>query len=83
MDGKCWIRLTFVPDFKPVRSRVVPAGTATLFKVMLEQDALFLSASAAPVEPVKVHVALVSSVLTAGAAATRAAEDTAPRRVER
>jgi len=54
----------------------VPAGTATLFKVMVVHDALFLSASAAPVEPVKVQVALDSREDPAGAAAARAADET-------
>jgi hypothetical protein len=47
--------LTVVPLLSPVRSRVVPAGTATLFKVMVEQDFLFLMAFAAPLEPEKVQ----------------------------
>ena len=51
------LRLTLVPLFSPVRSRVVPAGTATEDKVMVVHEALDLIAEAAPVEPEKVHVA--------------------------
>ena len=77
--------LTVVPELSPVRSRVVPAGTATLFRVMVEQDFLLLMAFAAPLEPEKVREArgarreelrISASGAIAGAAFTAAA----PRR---
>ena len=49
--------LTVVPELRSVRSRVVPAGTATLCRVMVEQDFLFFMAFAAPLEPEKVQEA--------------------------
>jgi hypothetical protein len=49
--------LTVVPVFSPVRSRVVPAGTTTLLRVMVEQEVLLLMAAAAPVVPEKVQEA--------------------------
>lgn len=48
--------LTVVPLFSPVRSRVVPAGTATEDKTIVEQEVLDLMADAAPLEPEKVQV---------------------------
>lgn len=41
--------------FSPVRSRVVPAGTATFDRVIVEQDFLDLIADAAPFEPENVQ----------------------------
>lgn len=43
-------KVTVVPDFKPVRSRVVPAGTVMPLMTMLLQEALFLIAVAASVK---------------------------------
>lgn len=51
MDGS----LTVVPCFSPVRSRVVPAGTATEDRTMVEQEVLDFATAAAPVEPEKVQ----------------------------
>lgn len=51
-------RLTLVPEAKLVRSSVVPAGTAMLFKVMVLQDALDFATLAASV---KVQDALSAS----------------------
>jgi hypothetical protein len=50
-----------VPFFNPVRSRVVPAGTATEDKTIVEQEVLELIAEAAPLEPEKVQVEARSS----------------------
>lgn len=74
--------LTLVPDFSPVRSRVVPAGTATLLRVMVEQEALFLMAWAAPVEPEKVQEARGTRAFASGAtgAALTAAALSRPNR---
>lgn len=47
-------KITFVPVVSPVRSRVVPAGTTMLLKVMVVQEVLPLIAAAAVV---KVQVA--------------------------
>jgi hypothetical protein len=50
-----------VPFFNPVRSRVVPAGTATEDKTMVEQEVFDLIAEAAPLAPEKVQVEARSS----------------------
>ena len=50
-------KVTVVPDFKPVRSRVVPAGTVMPLMTISVQEALFLIAVAASV---KVHPARAS-----------------------
>lgn len=57
------IRHTLVPDLRLVRSSVVPAGTAMLFRVMVEQEALPLMAAAASVK-----VQAASRLTSAGAA---------------
>ena len=80
---------TFVPLFSPVRSRVVPAGTATEDKTMVEQDFLFLIAAAAPLEPEKVQLEERSSrsdatvTLATGAGAGIAFTAAAPSRPTR
>jgi hypothetical protein len=53
--------LTVVPSFKPVRSRVVPEGTASADRMMVEHDVLDLLASEAPEEPEKVQVVALFS----------------------
>ena len=58
--------LTVVPEFKPVRSRVTPEGTARADRMMVEQDVLDLLALEAPPEPEKVQV--VARLLKSGAA---------------
>ena len=58
-----------MPSLSFVRSRVVPAGTAMLSRVKVEQLALFLIAVAASV---KVQLALDSRAGCARADATRA-----------
>jgi len=71
--------LTFVPELRPVKSSVVPEGTATFDKTMVEHEFLDLLAEAAPLEPENVHeVARFSSVagaVTAGAGAASATEE--------
>ena len=70
------LKTTLVPLARLVRSRVVPAGTAMLLRVMVEQDFLFLIASAALV---KVQLSRL-----AGAAMTEvAASATVAREVKR
>lgn len=60
-----------------MRSRVVPAGTATEERMMVEQEVLDLMAEAAPLEPEKVQVEERCSIsdarVGAGAALTAAA----------
>jgi hypothetical protein len=58
--------LTVVPEFKPVRSRVTPEGTARADRMIVEQDVLDLLALEAPPEPEKVQV--VARLLKSGAA---------------
>lgn len=74
--------LTVVPVFSPVRSRVVPAGTSTLLRVMVEQEVLLLMASAAPVLPEKVQEAreVRREVPRTGSAAGAALTAVAPSR---
>jgi hypothetical protein len=45
-----------VPSFSPVKSKVVPDGTATDDRTMVAQDALDALAEAAPAEPLKVQL---------------------------
>jgi hypothetical protein len=79
-----------VPEVRPVKSNVVPEGTATLERTMVAQDFLDLLAREAPEEPEKVQDALlarsgaaVGAGAAAGAAATReAVAATRLRRVE-
>jgi hypothetical protein len=68
-----------VPLAKSVRSRVVPAGTTTLLSVMVEQDFLFLMASAAPLDPEKEQLSARAS-RDAGAATTDVAASAAVAR---
>jgi len=66
------VELTRVPLVKPVKSKVVPAGTTRLLRVITGQDFLAFTTAAAPVEPEKVQTALSPRTgATAGAAATR------------
>jgi hypothetical protein len=73
------MRLTFVPDLRPVKSSVVPDGTATLDRTMVEHEVLDLLAEAAPLEPENVHEAArfssVAGAVTAGAGAANATEE--------
>lgn len=57
--------LTWVLSFNPVKSRVVPEGTATLERTIVAQEVLDLLAEAAPFEPEKVQLAARSSMLAA------------------
>ena len=72
--------LTVVPLFRPVRSRVVPAGTATEERTIVEQEVLDLMAEAAPLEPVKVQVEERCSISDARVAAGAACTAAAPSR---
>lgn len=47
-----------MPKVSPVRSRVVPEGTATLLRTMVAHEVLDLLAAEAPEDPEKVQVAL-------------------------
>jgi hypothetical protein len=47
-----------VPEASPVKSRVVPEGTATSERTMVAQEDLDLLANAAPLLPENVQVAL-------------------------
>jgi hypothetical protein len=47
------VKITLVPLVSLVKSRVVPAGTTRLDKVIVEQEALPLATAAAPVVPEK------------------------------
>ena len=51
---------TCVPVVRPVKSSVVPDGTATLDRTIVAQEAFDLLAEAAPFEPEKVQVARFS-----------------------
>lgn len=73
--------MTWVPLVSLVRSRVVPAGTATLLRMMVAQAAFDFVAEAAPLEPEKVQVVARFST-TVGAAATRAALPTTAATME-
>lgn len=68
--------LTDVPLTRFSKFKVVPAGTTMSLRVMLEQEALFLIASAAPVLPEKVQADALGArtFVAVGAAATRAAD---------
>jgi hypothetical protein len=50
------LQITIAPWPSFDKSRVFPAGTATLFKVIVEQDDFDAIAEAAPVEPVNVQL---------------------------
>jgi hypothetical protein len=52
---------TSVPELSPVKSRVVPEGTATLERTIVAQEVLDLLASAAPDDPEKVQDSLGDS----------------------
>lgn len=71
--------LTLVPELRPVRSSVVPDGTATFDNTMVEHEVLDLLAEAAPFEPENVQeVARFSSVagaVTAGAGAASTVDE--------
>lgn len=53
-------KITCVPEVKEVRSSVTPEGTATFLRMIVEQVFLEAEALAAPLEPEKVHVAVVA-----------------------
>lgn len=59
-------RLTVVPLVRPVRSNVVPDGTAKADKMIVEQEVFDLLAEEAPPEPEKVQV--VARLARSGAA---------------
>jgi hypothetical protein len=69
----------------PVRSSVVPDGTATEDNTIVAHEALDLLAAAAPLEPENVHEALFArsgAAVGAGAAVAREIQvATRPRRV--
>jgi hypothetical protein len=54
-------KITAVPSSRSVKSKVVPDGTATSDKTIVEQDFLDSLAEAAPLEPEKVHEASEAS----------------------
>jgi hypothetical protein len=54
-------RLTVVPSFKSVRSRVTPDGTASAERMMVEHEVFDLLADEAPPDPEKVHVVALFS----------------------
>lgn len=68
-----------VPELRPVKSSVVPDGTATFDKTMVEHEVLDLLAEAAPFEPENVQeVARFSSLagaVTAGAGAASTTDE--------
>jgi hypothetical protein len=59
---------TVVPSFRPVKSNVVPEGTATADSTMVEQAVLDLLADEAPLDPEKVQLVALSA--NCGAAVT-------------
>jgi len=65
-----------VPEVRPVRSRVVPDGTATLLRTIVAQEALDFEAKEAPVDPEKVQDALFSRLGGAVGAGAAGAADT-------
>lgn len=68
-------KITAVPSSRLVKSRVVPDGTATSDKTIVEQDFLDSLAEAAPLEPENVHEepeALAAAVIVELAAAKEA-----------
>ena len=66
-------KITWVPELRPVRSRVLPEGTARALRTMVEQEVLDLLADEAPPEPEKVHVVARSSRFGAAVGAGAAA----------
>lgn len=72
---------TDVPELRPVRSKVVPEGTARAERMIVEQEVLDLLAEEAPPDPENVQVvarlassgAAVGSGTGAGAPSTKAA----------
>lgn len=75
---------TVVPSFRPVKSKVVPDGTATADSTMVEQAVFDLLAEEAPLDPEKVQVVALSfnlaGAVTWGAAGSGRAFAMAPRR---
>ncbi len=72
-----------MPEFKPVRSSVVPEGTVTPLRTIVAQDFFDLEAAAAPEEPEKVQEALFSrsgGAVGAGAAGAAATSEAAVAR---
>jgi hypothetical protein len=51
-------KIMCVPEVRPVRSKVVPDGTATLERTIVAQDVLDLLAREAPADLEKVHETL-------------------------
>lgn len=74
--------LTVVSSASLLRSKVVPDGTATFDRMIVEQDACDLLAEAAPVEPEKVQevarLAKLGASVMAGAAGSAAGEAMEP-----
>lgn len=69
--------LTCVPDVRSVKSRVSPAGTTTELRTMVAQAAFDTLTAEAPVDPEKVHVALLAnSGAAVGSGAAAGAADT-------
>jgi hypothetical protein len=56
------MQLTAVLSFRLDRSKVVPDGTATLERIMVEHDACDLLADDAPLEPEKVQVVALFAI---------------------
>ena len=88
--------MTWVPDLRPVKSRVVPDGTERALRTMVAQEALDLEAAAAPPDPEKVQAVPRCSIAArasagfgaavgagAGAAETIALSARRPEAIER
>lgn len=65
-------KMTLVPVVKLVKSKVVPAGTTMLLKVMVEQDFLPLATCAAVVKVQEVALSLRARSVTSAAGAAMA-----------
>jgi hypothetical protein len=62
--------LAWVPEFRPVKSKVTPDGTAIAERIIVEQEVFDLLAREAPVDPLKVQVVarFAIALLRSGAA---------------
>jgi hypothetical protein len=65
-----YTQLTAVLSLRLDRSKVVPDGTATLDRIMVEHDACDLLADDAPLEPEKVQVVALFARAGSGGAVT-------------
>lgn len=67
-----------MPEFRPVRSSVVPEGTAMLSSTIVAQDVLDLLADAALVNVHVARLAMSGAAVGSGAAAGAAETNAAP-----